>query len=340
MFYDILPSGAHKERDVPPSPKLRSVGSDDAAAPYGGPLLQRLQDLLGGADLVDPYEQQQQQGRRLVQPQPGSARGGYGGGGDGSAGGASARQRAGGAADSRQQQQQQQQAGAALAPRPYFWRLQQRLQAGAYRPEGSGGGPAGWGALQGGEPGAQPVTEEDYVLLWRRQVYDQVRGRGLGSVGGTPAPPLACLYRDPAALLALPLAPCSAARCAGAAACCSPLCWPLRGAARRRRVPAPPAQDLWAEPLGTDASRISLGSGGARERRLTGKRERRQRAAAFCVFVVPDLVCLGCDRRLVCASSRSRGSGLPSRLGVPAGHPGQPRRPLALQSGLIGNCGR
>lgn len=159
VLYDIAPSGAYKERDVPPSPKVRSVGSGDAGA-ADAPLLQRLQDFLGVAGLVDPYEQQQQQVR--LRRESGSGPVGYG-----------SRER-----QARQAQQAQQQqrggataaAGAAAGPRPYFWRLQQRLQAGGYRPGG------GWGAAAGGGGGLAdgPVSDEDYALLFRRQVYDNV----------------------------------------------------------------------------------------------------------------------------------------------------------------------
>lgn len=171
---------------MPPSPKLQTTagsGSGDGMA--GGPLLERLQEMLGVPGLLDPYAlQQEHQGRHRLRTQSGSGRVGYGG----------RAQRA---------QVQGQAAAAAVAPsgpRPYFWRLQQRLQAGAYRP-GSGGTGGAWGALLGGEPAAAPVSEEDYVLLWRRQVYDN---------------------------------------------------------------------GLWAAPLGSEAPRISLGSGSARERRLAG----------------------------------------------------------------------
>ena len=77
------------------------------------PLLQRLQDFLGVAGLVDPYEQQQQQVR--LRRESGSSPVGYG-----------SRER-----QARQAQQAQQAqrggaadtAGAAAGPRPYFWRL-------------------------------------------------------------------------------------------------------------------------------------------------------------------------------------------------------------------------
>ncbi len=141
---------------MPPSPKVRSVGSGDAGV-ADAPLLQRLQDFLGVAGLVDPYEQQQQQVR--LRQQSGSGRVGYG-------------------SRERQAQQAQQQrggaaaaAGAAAGPRPYFWRLQQRL--GSYRPGG------GWGAAAGGSGlGEGPVSDENYALLFRRQVYDNVSEPG------------------------------------------------------------------------------------------------------------------------------------------------------------------
>lgn len=144
---------------MPPSPKLAAVGSGDGDDSGGGAvLLQRLQDFLGVAGLLDPFQprqqRQQQQRRRRGQQgqQPASSavrlRTESGSGRSGRPGSAAA---------------------AAPGPRPYFWRLQQRLQAGGYRPGGQLGGATAAAVEE------RPVTEEDYVLLWRRQVYDQVR---------------------------------------------------------------------------------------------------------------------------------------------------------------------
>lgn len=166
MLYDISPSGAYKQRDVPPSPKVRSVGSGDAGA-ADAPLMQRLQDFLGVAGLVDPYEHQQQHVR--LRQQSGSGRVGYS---------ASARQARPGGRTAQQAQHAQPGSGATSAaaalggPRPYFWRLQQRLQAGGYRPGGS------LGAAGGGGWAEAPISDEDYALLFRRQVYDNVSGGG------------------------------------------------------------------------------------------------------------------------------------------------------------------
>ena len=179
---------------MPPSPKLQTIGSSGGGGGGGGaaegPLLERLQELLGVPGLRDPYERQQERGRHRLSTQSGSGRVGHGA------------RSAGAVARTQAQAQAQAQGQAAPGPRPYFWRLQQRLQAGAYRP-GSGAAGGAWGALQGadGAAAAAPVREEDYVLLWRRQVYDN---------------------------------------------------------------------DLWAVPLGGEAPRLALGSGSARERRLTG----------------------------------------------------------------------
>ena len=180
VLYDISADGEYKERVVPPSPKHPAATAGSDAEGSGLPLLQRLQDFLGGvAGLLDPYEAQQRAGQqqrgRHQQQQPqqqqlqlrhesGNGRIGWG---------SSASQR------HRPAQLQAAAAEGAAGPRPYFWRLQQRLQAGAYRPGGGEGVHGGsWGALQqGGGLGEQQgaVSEEDYVLLWRRQVYDQVR---------------------------------------------------------------------------------------------------------------------------------------------------------------------
>lgn len=192
VLYDITAAGAYREREVPPSPKLRSVGSADGAG--DAPLMQRLQDFLGVAGLLDPYELQQQQGgrpRQRLRQESGSGRTPY----------ASARQqqRPGVAPGSAAQAQ------AAQGPRPYFWRLQQRMQAGAYRPGGGAGGQ--WGGLAGELGGSQgAVSDEDYVLLWRRQVYDQASGFGAALSSE------ACM--PPACLLSLPLAvpPCQPAK--------------------------------------------------------------------------------------------------------------------------------
>lgn len=175
MLYDITPSGNHRERVVPPSPKLAAVGSGDGGSGGDGAvLLQRLQDFLGVAGLLEPSsqrQQQQQQGqrRRRGQQQGQQPTAGHvrlrtesGSGRSGRPGTASTSTTAAAAAPS------------SAAPRPYFWRLQQRLQAGGYRP----------GALLGGVPAAADeggADREDYVLLWRRQVYDQVC---LGGGGG------------------------------------------------------------------------------------------------------------------------------------------------------------
>ncbi|KAL4437117.1 hypothetical protein ABPG75_004256 [Micractinium tetrahymenae] len=185
VIYDITPAGTYKEREVPPSPKLATAGSSQGDGDSGLPLLQRLQDFLGVAGLLDPYEQQQLRQER-------------GRGSGGSGGAQRLRTEAGsgrpgsrrGAAPASSAAAGSSQAG----PRPYFWRLQQRLQAGAYRPGGIAGG------TSDGAAGDGPVSEHDYVLLWRRQIYDQ---------------------------------------------------------------------DLWAVPVGSEPAHISLGSGSARERRLT-----------------------------------------------------------------------
>lgn len=164
VIYDITPAGTYREREVPPSPKLATAGSGQADGDGGLPLLQRLQDFLGVAGLLDPYEQQQLGQER--------GRGSGGGGGGGAA--RRLRTEAGsGRPGSRRGTQPSSTAAAAAGggpagPRPYFWRLQQRLQAGAYRPGGAAAG-AGDGAA-----GEGPVSEQDYVLLWRRQIYDQV----------------------------------------------------------------------------------------------------------------------------------------------------------------------
>lgn len=167
VLYDITPSGTYKQRDVPPSPKVHSVGSGDAGA-GDAPLMQRLQDFLGVAGLVDLYEHQQQHVR--LRQQSGSGRVGYS---------SSARQARPGSRTAPQAQQGSgatPAAAAAAGPRPYFWRLQQRLQAGGYRPGSSlgAGGGGGWAEA--------PVSDEDYALLFRRQVYDNVSGVA-GSLG-------------------------------------------------------------------------------------------------------------------------------------------------------------
>lgn len=143
---------------MPPSPKLATAGSRQGDGDAGLPLLQRLQDFLGVAGLLDPYEQQQlgqERGRRgssAAAPGAQRLRTEAGSGRPGSRRGAQLATAAASAG------------GASAGPRPYFWRLQQRLQAGAYRPGGPAAGAAGEG----------PISEHDYVLLWRRQIYDQV----------------------------------------------------------------------------------------------------------------------------------------------------------------------
>ena len=268
VLYDITQSGTYKERDVPPSPKVRSVGSGDAGA-ADAPLLQRLQDFLGVAGLVDPYEHQQQQVR--LRRESGSGPVGYG-----------SRERQARQAQQAQQAQQRQRGGAAAAagaaagPRPYFWRLQQRLQAGGYRPGG------GWGAAAGGGGGSGdgPVSDEDYALLFRRQVYDNVSQWFI------------VLTRGHSWTLYCP--PCcrwTAARGWSRRSCLLPeerQLIPRRHKQAAVLLPGWPghptrqllchttlrhyatAQDLWAVPLSTQAPRISLGSGTPQERRLTG----------------------------------------------------------------------
>lgn len=157
VLHDIRPSGEHRERAVPPSPPKQAHASASVVGGGEAPLLQRLQEFLGVPGLAGPYGRQQQhqeQRRRReggVWTESGSGSSSYG-----------SRQRAatqqgraaGGGAPSLAPQQ---------GPRPYFWRLQQLLQAGGYRPDG-GGDAAG---------GDASISQEDYVLLWRRQVYDQ-----------------------------------------------------------------------------------------------------------------------------------------------------------------------
>lgn len=191
MIYDITSVGTYREREVPPSPKLVTTGSRRDDADAGLPLLQRLQDFLGVAGLLDPYEQQQLGQER--------------GRGSGVGGGAARRLRTeagSGRPGSRHGAQPPGSAPAAgggqAGPRPYFWRLQQRLQAGAYRPGAAAAG-------VGGATAEGPVSEHDYVLLWRRQIYDQVRALGMHE-------PCSRLMPRPWARRALPSA--------GAAHCC------------------------------------------------------------------------------------------------------------------------
>ena len=250
VLHDITPAGTFQERHVPPSPKLRSVGSGDAGA-GDAPLLQRLQDFLGVAGLVDPYEQQQIHLRR----ESGSGRVGYARQRPGSRAGHGAQQQQGGVATA---------AAAAAGPRPYFWRLQQRLQAGGYRPGGGWAGTAGGGGGGGGEG---PVSEEDLALLFRRQVYDNVRSafrdgwlRGVLAaqrLSGKPGRWHSRWGRRGWDHLA-PAHPGPAHQAGGH-------CGWLSIAAL-----LPQLQDLWAVPLSTQAPRVSLGSGSQQERRLTG----------------------------------------------------------------------
>ena len=122
---------------MPPSPE-RGCG---AAGEPEGALLARLQELLSVAGLL----RARPPGQVAFQAAEGA--------------GLHGRRRR----DTRHQQQQQQQP-AERAPRPYFWRLQQRLAAG-YRPAADGGAPADGGAA---------LAPEDAAMLFRRAVYEQV----------------------------------------------------------------------------------------------------------------------------------------------------------------------
>ena len=155
-MYDITPGGSHRERRLP-------FASDSA-----------------GEGQVPPQQQQQHLQHLQLRTEAGSsysarysARFSRGSGGKGRAG----RQGDRGSAASGQ-------AAVAAGPRPYFWRLQQRLQAGAYRPGSVCGAgvdmPESGGRGGGGEAA---MSEADCVLLWRRLVYEQVRC-GVRVIGG------------------------------------------------------------------------------------------------------------------------------------------------------------
>ena len=66
VLYDISADGEYKERVVPPSPKHTTAAAVGDAEGSGLPLLQRLQDFLGVAGLLDPYEAQQRAGQPSV----------------------------------------------------------------------------------------------------------------------------------------------------------------------------------------------------------------------------------------------------------------------------------
>lgn len=132
---------------MPPSPE-RGCG---AAGEPEGALLARLQELLSVAGLLTARHG----GQVAFQAAEG--------------GGLHGRRHA----DTRHQQEQP----AERAPRPYFWRLQQRLAAGGYRPTADGGGAA---AAEGGAG----LAPDDAAMLFRREVYEQV---GLAELVGSQA---------------------------------------------------------------------------------------------------------------------------------------------------------
>ena len=163
LLHSIRSDASYEEQLLPPSPKQPACweGGSDAAES----ILDRLQAFFEAAreleerhrpppQPVHGSSQQQQQPCRGPDGHGGAQRSGWGG--------------HGGRQDPRQQEpQQSQQQG----PRPYFFRLQQRLRAGGLRP--------GWGhELSTAREDDGPLTEEQAILLWRRQFYEQVQWVG------------------------------------------------------------------------------------------------------------------------------------------------------------------